>query len=260
MTKKPIIKRAALPFLVLGAGGTGLVLRVLLYTLAEDSRGLLPRYHYLHLLSLLLTVGVAVGLFRTVWDLSGSKRYHKNFPKSPAAGGAILISAGWMLLYAFSLLERMENRLDTLLICLAFLCVPSLAITGLCRIRGKRPFFAFHGIITVFCIFNMICQYRTWSGNPQVTDYLFQIFACISLTLTAYYRTAFDLGMGRRRLYLFSNLMAAYLCFLSLVGAGDGRFYFGGCVWALANLCVLDPPPRQKQSDTIRIPTIPEKE
>lgn len=260
MNKKSAIHLSALPFLVLGAGGTGLVLRVLLYTLTEDSRGLLPRYHYLHLLTLLLTVGVATGLFRTIWDLSGSKRYHKNFPKSPAAGIAILISAGWMLLYAFSLLGRAENRLDTLLVVLAFLCVPCLAATGVYRIRGKRPFFAFHGIICLFCVFNMICQYRLWSGNPQVTDYLFQIFACISLTLTTYYRTAFDLGMGRRRLYLFSNLMAVYLCFLSLVGSGDGRFYFGGLVWALANLCVLDPPPRQMRSDTIRIPAIPEKE
>ena len=137
--------------------------------------------------------------------------------------------------------------------------VPCLVVTGLCRIRGKRPFFGFHAILCVFCIIHLLNQYRVWSGNPQLPDYLFQVFACISLTLTAYYRTAFDLGMGRRRLYLFSNLMAVYLCFLSLVGSGDGRFYFGGGVWALANLCVLDPPPRQVKPDTIRIPTDPER-
>ena len=45
MNFKPTIKRAALPFLVLAAGGMGLTLRVMLYTLGLDVRGLLPRYH-----------------------------------------------------------------------------------------------------------------------------------------------------------------------------------------------------------------------
>jgi hypothetical protein len=259
MKIKPAIKLSALPFLVLGAGGTGLVLRVLLYTLGEDSRGLLPRWHYLHILTLLLTVVVTAGLLHTIWGLAGSSRYKKNFPASVPAGISTILCAGWMLLYAFSALERITSKLDSLLVILAFACVPCLVVTGLCRIRGKRPFFGFHAILCVFCIIHLLNQYRVWSGNPQLPDYLFQIFACISLTLTAYYRTAFDLGMGRRRLYLFSNLMAVYLCFLSLVGSGDGRFYFGGGVWALANLCVLDPPPRQVKPDTIRIPTDPER-
>ena len=259
MNFKPTIKRAALPFLVLGAGGVGLTLRVLLYTLGTDSRGLLPRYHALHVLALLLTLLVTAGLAWAVRPLGGSNRYRKNVPASTPAAFADFCSAGWLLTAAFALLERAEGKLDLALAGLAFLSVASLLVTGWCRLKGTRPFFGFHGILCVFLVLNLVCQYRNWSGNPQLPDYIFHIFACIFLTLTAYYRTAFDLGMGKRRIFLFCSLMAVYLCFLSLTGAGDGRFYFAGGVWAFGNLCPLDPPPRHHLTETIRIPTIPER-
>ena len=142
---------------------------------------------------------------------------------------------------------------------LAFLSVPCLIFTGYCRIKGQRPFVLFHAVIFLFYALYMVCQYRVWSAEPQLPDYIFHIFACVFLTLTAYYHTAFDVGVGKRRMQLFCGLMAAYLCFLALVGSGDGRFYFGSGVWAWANLCPLDPPASRQSSDTIRIPTFPER-
>lgn len=259
MNQKLTLKLSALPFLILGAGGTGLVLRVLLYTLGTDSRGLLPRYHPLHVVTLVLTAATAIGLFWIIRKLDGSNRYRKNFPASFPAGFVTFFSAGWLLLVAFSLLERAAGKLDMVLAVLAFLSVPCLVVTGIFRIKGKRPLFLFHGFVFLFYALYMVCQYRVWSAEPQLPDYIFHIFACVFLTLTAYYHTAFDVGAGRRRMLLFCSLMAAYLCFLSLVGSGDGRFYFGGGVWALANMCPLDPPPRKQRADTIRIPTIQER-
>lgn len=259
MNQKLTLKLSALPFLVLAAGGTGLVLRVLLYTLGTDSCGLLPRYHPLHVVTLVLTAAIAIGLVLILRKLDGSNSYRKNFPASFPAGLCTFFSAGWLLTVAFSLLERAAGKLDMVLAVLAFLSVPCLIFTGYCRIKGQRPFFPFHAVIFLFYALYMVCQYRVWSAEPQVPDYIFHIFACVFLTLTAYYHTAFDVGVGRRRMQLFCGLMAAYLCFLSLVGSGDGRFYFGGGVWALANLCPLDPPPRRQRADTIRIPTIPER-
>lgn len=260
MNLKPILKRSALPYLILAAGGTGLVLRVLLYTLAIDSRGLLPRYHPLHVVTLLLTAAIAIGLAAVMGKLDGSNSYRKNFPASLPAGFASFCSAAWLLMVVFSLLEHVAGKLDMLLAILAFLSVPCLIFTGWCRIKGQRPLFLFHAVVFLFCALYMVCQYRVWSANPQLPDYIFHIFACVFLTLSAYYHTAFDVGAGRRRMQLFCSLMAAYLCFLALVGSGDGRFYFGGGVWALGNLCALDLPPRSLPSDTIRIPNISETE
>lgn len=259
MNQKLTLKHTALPFLILGAGGLGLVLRVLLYTLGTDSRGLLPRYHPLHVVTLVLTAATAAGLVWVLRKLDGSNSYRRNFPASFPAGLLTFFSAGWMLLVAFSLVERAAGTLDVLLAVLAFLSVPCLLFTGYCRIQGRRPLFLFHAVIFLFFALYMVCQYRVWSAEPQLPDYFFHIFACVFLTLSAYYHTAFDVGVGRRRMQLFCGLMAAYLCFLSLVGSGDGRFYFGGGVWALANLCTLESPPRKQRSDTIRIPTLQER-
>lgn len=260
MDLKPTVKRAALPFLVLGAGGVGLVLRVLLYMLGPDVRGLLPRYHVLHVLTLLLTICVTAALALASKEFTGSNRYRKNFPASTGAALGTFFAALWLLTAAFTMLRRRSEALDLVLAVLAFIGVGCLLVTGYFRLKKKRPHFLFNGMLCVFYACNMVCQYRAWSGNPQLPDYIFHIFACIFLTLTAYHRTAFDLGQGRRRPFLFCSLMAVYLCFLSLVGAGDGRLYFGGGIWALSNLCPLDPPARVVPQDTIVIPTLPETE
>lgn len=258
MDKKITIKSSALPFFILGAGGLGLVLRVLLYALTMDRSGLLPRFHPLHAAALLLSIATAGGLVWTLRKLDGSRSYRKNFPASTGAGIANLFSAGWLLMLAYSLLAQADSRLDWALVVLAFLSVACLIYTGYCRFRGQRPFFLAQGLITVFYAVYMVCQYRIWSANPQIPDYLFHVFACVFLCLTGYYLTAFSVKSGSRRGLLFCGLMAGFLCFLSLVGEGDSRFYVGGCIWALGNLCIIDPPKRRVKSDTIKIPDVSE--
>lgn len=258
MDKKIIIKPSALPFFILGAGGLGLVLRVLLYALTADHSGLLPRLHPLHVATLLLSAATAGGLVWILRKLDGSRSYRKNFPASVPAGIATLFSAAWMLTLAYSLVSLADSRLDWALVVLTFLSVACLIYTGCCRFRGKRPFFLAQGIITVFYAVYMVCQYRVWSANPQVPDYLFHVFACVFLCLTGYYLTAFSVKSGSRRSLLFCGLMAGFLCFLSLVGQGDIRFYVGGCAWALGNLCTIEPPKRRPKSDTIKIPDVSE--
>jgi hypothetical protein len=258
MNFKPTIKRAALPFLVLAAGGMGLTLRVMLYTLGMDVRGLLPRYHVFHVLTLALTACVAVALIFAARRLRGSGRYRANFPKSAGAALGTWAAALWLISAAFTMLRRIKEPLDALLAVLAFAAAACMVITGRCRLQGKRPNFLYHSVICLFFACNMVCQYRSWSGNPQLPDYVFHLFACIFLTLTAYYRAAFDLGMGRRGRFLLCNLMSVYLCFLSLVGAGDLRLYFAGGLWAMSNLCALEPPSRTAPRDTIVIPDLSE--
>lgn len=259
MNFNPTIKRAALPFLILGAGGTGLTLRVALYTLGVDSQGLLPRMHLMHLLTLLMTAGVAILLIPSARRLDGSNRFRHNFPAS-IPGGISAILAGLILLsMGLDLLGRADETLEIVHAGLILASVLCLLVTGVFRFRGKRPVVLFHGLLSMAFAFHMVCQYRTWSANPQLPDYVFHIFGCACLTLTAYYRAAFDVGLGKRPVFLYFSLMAVYLCFLCLVGAGDVRFYVAGGIWALGNLCPLDPPKQRKFQNTIRIPDLNER-
>ena len=61
-------------------------------------------------------------------------------------------------------------------------------------------------------------------------------------------RTAFDAGMGRRRMQLATGLMAAYLGYAALSGSGYLILYFGCAVWALTDLCSLTPKPKQENA------------
>ena len=259
MNFNPTIKRAALPFMILGAGGAGLVLRVMLYTLGLDAQGLLPRMHPFHLLTLLLTAAVAILLIPSARRLDGSNRFRHNFPAS-IPGGVSAILAGLILLsMSLDLLGRVEEKLDYLHAGMTLVSVLCLFATGILRFRGKRPVVLFHGLLSVAFAIHAVFQYRTWSANPQLPDYVFHIFACACLTLTAFYRAAFDVGLGKRPVFLFFSLMAVYLSFLCLVGAGDVRFYVAGGIWALGNLCPLDPPKKRKFQSTIRIPDLNER-
>lgn len=259
MNFNPTIKRAALPFMILGAGGAGLVLRVTLYTLGMDSQGLLPRMHLIHLLTVLMTLGVALLLIPCARRLDGSNRFRHNFPASIPGGLSAILASLILLSMGLELLTEAVETLEVVHVGLTLASVFCLAVTGILRFRGKRPMVLFHGLLSAAFAFHMVFQYRTWSANPQLPDYIFHIFACACLTLTAYHRAAFDVGLGKRTVFLFFSLMSVYLCFLSLVGAGDPRFYVAGGIWALGNLCPLDPPKQRKFQNTIRIPDLNER-
>lgn len=259
MNFNPTIKRSALPFMILGAGGAGLTLRVMLYTLGMDAQGLLPRMHLFHLLTLLLTAAVAILLIPCARRLDGSNRFRHNFPAS-IPGGLSAIASGLILLgMGLDLLSRSSEPLDYLHAGMTLASVLCLFATGILRFRGKRPVVLFHGFLSLAFAVHGVFQYQVWSSNPQLPDYIFHIFACTCLTLTAYYRAAFDVGLGKRPIFLFFSLMAVYLSFLCLVGAGDVRFYVAGGIWALGNLCPMDPPKKRKFQNTIRIPDLNER-
>lgn len=233
---KPATKISVLPFLVLAAGGVGLMLRVLLYTIQPDAGYLLPRNHPLHILCILLSLFVAAALVVIIRSLRGTNNYRDNFPASRLGGFGAFGAALFLAAVAASLFRSIENPLTFLCAVLCLLSVPSLIITAYSRMTGFRPKFYFHGIFCLFLTVYMICRYRVWSADPQVVNYLFQMFASVCLCITAYYRTAFDAGMGKRRLFLLFSLLSVYLCFLSLVGSGDSRFYFGCGMWAFSGL------------------------
>lgn len=234
-------KNLLVPIVTFSAGAVGVLLRALLYLTGLDEKGLMSNSHPLHMLCWVLAVGVAVFLGVSIRKLDGTDRYEDNFPAGSQNMMGIILAPIWFLTSAFSTLDHISDRIDVVWTVLSFAAVPCLLYTGWCRMKGKHPSFIFHTVVCVFFAIDMVCRYRTWSGNPHLPDYSFQIFACVFLTLTAYQRAAFDVGLGKRKMLLFCSLMAAFFCMLSL-GPEDSSSYIGGAVWVIANLPAMDAP------------------
>ena len=254
------LKPALLPWLTLALGCIGAGLRTWQLLTGIDSAGLLIVGHPALMWMLILTGLTLVILLLASGSLTGAPKHSFNFPESTPA--AICTAIAGMGIGVTSIMElALTSDRYTILTCiLGLLCAPAMLLLAECRRSGKRPHFLLHSLLSIYLMVRLICQYRLWSANPQLPDYIFHIFACVCLTLTAYNRAAFDVGMGKRTVFLFFSLMAVYLCFLSLVGAGDVRFYVAGGIWALGNLCPLDPPEKRKFQNTIRIPDLSERE
>ena len=59
--------------------------------------------------------------------------------------------------------------------------------------------------------------------------------------LFSYYQTAFDVGMGKRRMQLGTGLLTVFACFAAIPGSQTALLYLTGGIWALTNLCALTP-------------------
>lgn len=234
---KSLQKPNYIPHIVCAAGLIGLLLRVLLYAFGPDGRGLISNRHPLHIACWILAAAISAFVILSVRKLGGSDAYEDNFPANKNRIVITVLAAICFLASAFSAWELAADTVGSVWGIFSFAAVPCLAYTGYCQVTGKKPLFVFHGILCVFFALDMVCRYRIWSGNPQLPDYSFRLLACAFLTLTAYYRMAFDVGLGRRRMFLLCSLMAVFFCIVSVIGPGSQAFYLGGALWALSILC-----------------------
>ena len=236
-----------LPCLIFACGCAGALLRVWMYTGSVDEKGLLIAGNLPNTLALILSAVVILVTCLGVRKLDGSNRYAANFPPSLIGGLSALAMAVGVVSLILQRSSHAEHYLDIIWLVSAAVSLPCLAITGYCRVQGKRPPFFLHCLLSVFLGLHLANEYRGWSGSPQYMEYFFQLFACVGLTLTGYHHAAFDVGMGSRRLQLGIALLTAYFCLLSLAEPGYGLFYAGGAAWCLANLCALEPPQRRRR-------------
>lgn len=241
------IKPKDLTYLTLGAGGLGLVLRILLYTTGMDDKGLLKSGHVANILIWLLTGLVLAGLFLLTRKITGPERYQDAFPVSGVGAiGSVLAAAG-ILIDTISLLGNRVGLQDTICSIAGFIAVAALVLTGLCRLGGYKPSFLCHALLSAYFALRLVCQYRAWSWDPQLQDYCFQLFACVGLMLTAYYRAAFEADMGSHHKLWFVSLLTVFLCCMALAGKQDHLFYLTAAVWAWTNLSNLTVRPRRRR-------------
>lgn len=246
---KALSKSKFILFIILIAGVAGMLLRTVLYSAGIDDRGLMDNDHPLHIACLVLSAAVVIYTALSVRKLDGSNAYEDNFPASKHTILSLILLPLWFLAGALTIRDMAFDAIGKVWTALAFASVPCLAYTGYCLVKGRKPLFVFHGIVCVFFVIDLICRSRIWIANPQLPDYTFHLFACVFLTLTAYYRTAFDVGMGSRRPFLFCSLMAIFFCMLSSVGSDSFLFCIGGALWAVSNLYPLEPVRREPEPE-----------
>lgn len=230
-----------LPWLAGTLGGVAAILRFFLYNPAHSS-GLLPHRHPLHSLSLAIAALALITIGYFVRNLAGDGSYEANFPLSRNRAQSSFL-AGLVLLPVISrALGHAADPLDWVCAILGYTACGLLLATAYFQLNRKKPHFLLYFGICLFLVCHMVCKYRSWSGNPQVEDYIFSVFACVFLTLFAYQKTVFSADGGKRRMTLFTGLMAMFFCAAALVGPDDGQFYAAGFLWVTGNLCRIEPP------------------
>ena len=244
---KLTIKTEQLKFLMLGAGGLGLALRIALYATGIDGRGLLESGHWAHTAVWILTAAAALVLLICCRSITGPEEVSNAYPPSvTAALGAFaaMVGIGFTTGREFA---EFSSRLHLIVWIVGICSVVAQGRIGLCRLTGKKPHFLLHVAVCVYFALRMVSRYQLWSSDPQLQDYCFYLTAYVALMLTAYHHAAFDAGMGSHKLLWFFSLAAVYLCCLSLKGNADTVLLLGCGVWAFTNLTHLTVRPRRQR-------------
>lgn len=224
------------PCLMILLGLFAMGLRALTYMMAVDEKNLMIANHPLELslygltlLVLLLSAGLA-------WPLKGTKEFSENYPASPlSAGGSLLMGLGIGLTLIFWE-PGMGGMMGRIWMGLGIVAALSLGWIGYCRLVGKKPWSLFHFFVILFFGIHMVTHYQTWSKVGYLPAYFFPLLGGVSLVLFAYEQTAFDAGLGRRRILLGLGLLSMFLCTAALSHCGYWVLYGCGIFWVWSNL------------------------
>lgn len=240
-------KGNSLPIAMLLFGIIAMLLRRRLYLTAVDAKGLLLRGSSLEVMLLALTAAVAGIVILSLKKDRGSERYEDNYSASiPGALGHIAAATGIFLLVRRTI-PGMVGYLGLLWQILGHAAPVCLVLAGVLRIFGRKPFFLFHVIPSLFLLVHVVNCYQLWSSNPQLQDYLFALLATVSLALFAHHTAAFEAGLGNRKMVLGAGMAAVYLCLAELGWTDHPELYFGGMFWALTGTCKVSPIPAEEK-------------
>ena len=239
---------ARLPLYVPILGALGLALRLWLQSTA-DSKGFLPSGHPALVLLMLVSAAALVLVFLLTRPLIEAAKYRFNFPASQP--GALGILAGGIGIGAVCLLELLLGTQGVDTLCAVFGIASALALFLAARFRkeGLQPIPLLYALVSVFFMLRLICYYRTYSADPVLVDYCFQLLALVCLMLASYQRAAFCANIGSRRAFTFFSLFALYCCCLSLTGWKDILFFLPAGFWMATDLCSLLPAPSRKKQE-----------
>ena len=100
------------------------------------------------------------------------------------------------------------------------LCV---GVTAVQRSRGIVPPLAVHLLPCVYLVVRLIVDFKSWSVDPAVLDYCYDLFAAIAAMCAAFHLGSFCFDRGQRRMTAFWCLLCPYFSAVVLAGGGLSR-------------------------------------
>ena len=239
---KAYLKHKNLPWLALGAGVVGMLLRFWQLN-TESSRGFIVQGHISGILLFVLTLAFLAVLVIAVRPLLQANKYEFNFPASQVsaigalAGAACFAINGIGALAGGSLLTGIS----------ALIAAAALVLISHCRYKGIHATALAHIAICVVLILRLLSLYRGWCADPQMANYCYPLLATVCLMCSTYHRATFNADFGQRRFYTLFNLAGVYFSCLSIAGPTDHLFYLGAVCWLFTDQCNLTPMPHRFQ-------------
>ncbi len=213
-------------------GLAAMVLRRQLYLTAVDEKGLLVKMHPLSLALLALTAAVLLMICFTVWKQEKTEPVEGNGTSGlPSAVGHVVMAVG-ILLTVLPGGPTTVGYLGTAWRWLGLASPLCLLAAGAAQLLRKKPFFLLHMVPCLFFVVHIVSHYQTWSGNPQMQDYLFALLGAMALMFFGFYTAAQEAGCGSRRMLAGMSRAAVYLCLTELANSAYPLLYLAGAMWA----------------------------
>lgn len=225
-------KLVILYILSLGGGCVGYLLRRIAQSGAQG--GL--EYWINPMLGFAAAVALAGAMILVIGKVEPDGTCRGSFPASRIGALGTWGAAALLFFHAFSTLLERPDRLTMLVELVGVICAIALVFTGWCRCTGRRPNFLYHALVCVYFALHMVSSYRSWSAEPQMLTYMYQLMALAAVAIAAYYRCCFDANHGNRQMYLRFSFPAVMLC---IVAAADGSklLYLAAALWLGTNPC-----------------------
>lgn len=232
--KNPL-KPKLIPVLTLIAGAVGFLMRLWLLSTGIDRKGLLDTAHPANTLSFIV-VAVFFAALLLCLRRTENKPYRGMFPPSlPSAIGYWIAALG----VGITLVSERFSTMDLLAwasIAWGVLSVFALAIVGLRRLQGIRPNPIYHSLITLYLLLQLVCRYRQWSSETQLSVLFFRLMASVFLMLSTYCMATLDAKTGHAKHYLFTRCSALFFCMLTFQEQYP-VFYISMAVWIVLSCC-----------------------
>jgi len=238
---KKNISSSHMPMLALAAGLSGAFARIILYRLGTDGQGLLIRNHPLHILCWILSAATVVCLWTAVKKspepAAASNSYDPVFPLS--------LACAWGIGTCVLEFPLPQDRLALIRMILGVLAAFALIWSGYRQWRRKPCGVYSFALVCVFFAAHLVCCYRVWSGNPQLADYTWQLFAVVCLILASYQKCALQAGLGKEKAHQLLCLLAGFFCMMAAPGSGCSAMYL---TCGLYFLCTAALPRKQEDA------------
>ena len=227
-TKKLFSAAAAAAVLT---GVTGFFLRLFLYRVGLDEKGMLVSWHPLTVclvLAGLLSAGITLTL---TWRLPGKSTCRGPAGKLPAVGSALM--ALGLVLY---LLAPRQERPHLAVLALGILAAAAMALSAWTQFRGRQPYFLSYVAVSLFMAANLIGNYQAWRQVTQLMDFAPALLSVVMLMLYAFQLAQGSLAQATRRSLAGYGGMGIFLCLTAASGIEPAALYLGGAAWMITGL------------------------